>query len=413
MMADPAALDATFRAARPRVLAALLRWFGDVEIAEEAFQEACLKALAAWPGQGPPRDPVAWLVLVGRNAGVDGLRRAARAGALPAELAPPLATETDMAAGLDDAEYGDDLLRLLFICCHRDLPATQQIALALRIVCGLSVAEIARAFLVGEAAMEQRITRAKRAIGRANVPFEPPSPLARGERVATVSAMIYLTFNQGHAAAAREGTPRHRLAEEAIRLARLLLGLFPDEPELMGLLALMLLHQARAEARLGPDGKLVLLEEQDRSRWNRAAIVEGTALTNRAFRMGRPGPYQLQAAIAALHARAPTAAKTDWPQIAQLYRVLAEMQPSPVVALNHAVAVSRAEGPQAALALVEPLATPLAGYVWFHAVRAHLLETLDRPNDARAAYEAALRLAHSAAEAAQIRGCLDRLAGAG
>lgn len=409
MREDPATLDATFRAARPRALAALLRWFGDVETAEEAFQEACLRALVKWPGQGSPRDPVAWLVLVGRNAGVDGLRKATRAGALPAELAPPLAGEDEVAAGLDEAEYGDDLLRLLFICCHRDLPATQQIALALRIVCGLSVAEIARAFLVGEAAMEQRITRAKRVVGRGAVPFEPPSPLARAERVAAVSAMVYLTFNQGHAAAAREGVPRHRLAEEAIRLARLLLRLFPEEPEIMGLLALMLLHQARAGARIDANGRLALLDEQDRTRWDRAEIAEGIALTNRAFRMGRPGPYQLQAAIAALHARAPTAAQTDWPQIAQLYRVLAEMQPSPVVALNHAVAISRAEGPARALALVEPLAASLSDYLWFHAVRAHLFETLGRWAESRGAYEAALRLANSAAEAAQIRTCLDRL----
>jgi RNA polymerase sigma-70 factor (ECF subfamily) len=410
MTLDPNWTDAAFRAARPRAVAALLRYFDDVELAEEAFQAACLKALGTWPEQGAPRDPTAWLVLVGRNAGIDVLRRIARETRLPEVIAvPPEQVEDGIAEALDDAACGDDVLRLLFICCHRDLPATQQIALALRVVSGLSLADIARAFLVGEAAMEQRILRAKRTVGRADVRFETPAPLARVERLATVSAMIYLIFNEGYAASSREAGRRQPLCDEAIRLGRLLLHLFPDEPEVMGLLALMRLQHSRATARFDAGGAIVLLEDQDRRQWDRAAISEGITLTDRAFRLRRPGPYQLQAAIAALHARARSFEETDWRQIEQLYRVLVEFQPTPVVALNHAVAVSRVQGPDEALALIEPLAGPLARYFYYHAVRGHLLERIGCTVDAGDAYAAGLGLATSAAEAAQIRNYLDRL----
>lgn len=410
MTQDPNWIDTALKAARPRAVAVLLRYFGSMDLAEEAFQEACLKALGKWPEQGPPRNPAGWLVVVGRNAGIDGVRRVARQTSLPDEIAAPEEdAEEALAQSLDDAPYGDDILRLLFICCHRDLPATQQIALALRVVSGLSVGEIARAFLVSDAAMEQRIIRAKRTVGQAAVPFETPSALVRAERLATVSAMIYLTFNEGYAASAREAGRMERLCAEAIRLGRLLLRLFPEEPEVLGLTALMLLQHSRAAARFDDAGMIVLLEDQDRRLWDRTAIAEGVRLTNRAFRLHRPGPYQLQAAIAALHARAGSFEATDWIQIEQLYGVLFQLQSTPVVALNHAVAVSHVQGPEAALALVDTLAGSLSGYFYFHGVRGYLLERLGRKSDACEAYRVGLGLANSAAEAAQIRTYLDRL----
>ncbi|MBX9933111.1 MAG: RNA polymerase sigma factor [Methylobacterium sp.] len=409
-MHDANWIGTALKAARPRAVAALLRYFGNVELAEEAYQEACLKALDRWPTQVPPRNPTAWLILVGRNVGIDGLRRIARETHLPEAMAPPVELiEDELAESIDAASYGDDVLRLLFICCHPDLPATQQIALALRVVSGLSVAEIARAFLVSEAAMEQRITRAKRTVGQADVMFETPSQSARVQRLAAVSAMIYLTFNNGYDASSREAGHKQPLCDEAIRLGRLLLQLFPDEPEVLGLLALMRLQHSRAVARFDTAGAIVLLEDQDRRLWDRAAIADGVALTHRAFRLRRLGPYQLQAAIATLHARARNFEETDWGQIEQLYRALADFEPTPVVALNHAVAVSRARSPEEAFALVEPLASQLATYFYYHAVRGHLLERIGRDDEARQAYAASLGMATSAAEATQIRTCLDRL----
>jgi RNA polymerase sigma-70 factor, ECF subfamily len=409
MIQDAAWYDSAFRAARPRAISALLRWFGSVDLAEEAFQEACLRALESWQRNGAPKDPLAWLVLVGRNAGVDSLRQSSRLGPVLGDAHQPQDMEGLMAGELDDAACGDDVLRLLFICCHRELPSTQQIALALKVVCGLSVAELARAFLVSEAAMEQRITRAKRAVSRANVPFETPSALSRAERLSTVSAMIYLMFTQAHSVAAHEAARADVLAHEAIRLARLLLRFFPKEPEVTGLLALLLLHQSRAGARFDADGVPVLLEFQDRKLWNHRLIAEGTALTNRAFRKRRPGPYQLQAAIAALHARSGSCEETDWEQIERLYRVLADMLPSAVISLNHGVAISRAQGPEAALEHVAPLASSLENYFWFHAVRGHLLEELGRRKEAESEYRRGLELAQSAGEAINIRACIDRV----
>ena len=411
-MTDVAWIDAALTSARPQALGALLRYFRDLDAAEEAFQDACLRALKSWPQNGPPRDPVAWLIFVGRNAALDGVRRQSRQETLPDEeaLSDLEDAEAAMADRLDGSHYRDDILRLLFICCHPDLPATQQIALALRIVSGLSVRQIARAFLVGESAMEQRITRAKARIATADVPFEAPGAVERAERLAAVAAMVYLLFNEGYSANAVTDRGRAPLCDEAIRLARLLLRLFPAEPEIMGLAALMLLQHARTPARADADGNAVLLEDQDRSLWNRKMIVEGLALIDKAMRHRQPGPYQVQAAIAALHARAERAAETDWAQIDRLYATLERLQPSPVVTLNRAVAVAKVRGPEAALALIDPLAPRLSGYFYFFGARGAFLQQLGRAEEAREAFNQAIALANTAAEAAHIRMHLDRLA---
>jgi RNA polymerase sigma-70 factor (ECF subfamily) len=410
-MTDLAAIDAQLAAARPQAVGALLRYFRDLDVAEEAFQEACLRALKNWPVNGPPRDPAAWLIFVGRNFALDELRRRKRESALPeGELSSDSDdAESAMVERLDNSHYRDDVLRLLFICCHPDLPATQQIAVALRIVSGLSVAEIARAFLVSESAMEQRITRAKRVIAKANVPFEAPGAGEREERLGAVAAMLYLLFNEGYSASGGEAHIRAPLCEEAIRLARLLLRLFPSEPEIMGLNALLLLQHARAPARLDAEGNIVLLEDQDRSLWDRELIAEGLALIDKAVRHRRPGPYQVQAAIAGVHAQAATAADTDWAQIDHLYAALEAMQPSPVVTLNRAVAVSKTKGPAAALAMIEPLEERLSSYFHYFGVKGGLLMQLGRNEEARVQFNRAISLAHTAAQAAHIRMHLDRL----
>jgi RNA polymerase sigma-70 factor (ECF subfamily) len=311
--------------------------------------------------------------------------------------------DAELAERLDSSHYRDDVLRLLFICCHPELPATQQIALALRIVSGLSVKEIARAFLVSESAMEQRITRAKRRVAAAQLPFETPGAVDRAERLAAVAATIYLLFNEGYAASGGNAHIRVPLCVEAIRLARLLLRLFAGEPEIMGLTALLLLQHARAPARLDGAGDIVLLERQDRGLWDRALIAEGLVLVEKALRHRRAGPYQVQAAIAAVHARAAQPEQTDWAEIDRLYAVLERLQPSPVVTLNRAVAVAKVQGAAAALEMVEPLAEPLSGYFHFFGVKGALLRELGRAQEARAAFERALALAHTAAEAAHIR----------
>jgi len=412
-VSDVAWIDKALTSARPQAVGALLRYFRDLDRAEEAFQEACLRALRNWPINGPPRDPTAWLIMVGRNFALDEVRRASKSEALPPdEVISDLGdAETDIAERLDDSRYRDDVLRLLFICCHPELPATQQIALALRIVSGLTVAEIARAFLVGDSAMEQRITRAKSRIAKAEVPFEAPGPIERAERLAAVAAMIYLLFNEGYSASGNgEGAAmRQPLAEEAIRLARLLLRLYPAEPEIMGLTALMLLQNSRASARFDAEGALVLLDDQDRRLWNRPLIAEGLALIDKAMRHARTGPYQVQAAIAALHARAERPEETDWAQIDLLYETLERLQPSPVVTLNRAVAVSKLRGPEAALTMIEPLAPRLGGYFNFFGVKGAFLLQLGRKAEARVAFDQAIALANTAAEAAHIRLHLDRL----
>jgi RNA polymerase sigma-70 factor, ECF subfamily len=412
-MSDLAAIDAQLAAARPQAVGALLRYFRDLDVAEEAFQEACLRALRNWPVNGPPRDPAAWLIFVGRNFALDEARRRKKQTALPDDDLISESGDDDaeaaMAERLDNSQYRDDVLRLLFICCHPELPATQQIAVALRIVSGLSVTEIARAFLVTESAMEQRITRAKRVIAKANVPFEAPGSGEREERLGAVATMLYLLFNEGYSASAGETHLRAPLCEEAIRLVRLLLQLFPGESEVMGMAALFVLQHARAPARLDANGEIVLLEQQDRNLWNRELIAEGLALVDAALRMQRLGPYQVQAAIAAVHAQALRPEDTDWSEIDRLYGMLEMLQPSPVVTLNRAVAVSKVHGPAAALAMIEPLAEPLAGYFHFHGVKGAMLLQLDRPEEARAAFDRALSLANTAAEATHIRMHLDRL----
>ncbi len=410
-MTDLRWIDAALTSARPQAVAALLRYFRDLDTAEEAFQEASLRALKVWPVKGPPRDPAAWLIFVGRNSGLDSVRRRRKETALPSEevLSDDDDAEASLADQLDAEHYRDDILRLLFICCHSELPATQQIALALRIVSGLTVKEIARAFLVSEAAMEQRITRAKRAIGSANVPFETPGAEARGDRLAAVAAMIYLVFNEGYSASGGNAHMRVSLCEEAIRLARLLLRLFPSEPEVMGLTALLLLQHARAPARLHRDNEIVLLEDQDRSLWKREMIDEALVLVEKALRHRRPGTYQVQAAIAAVHSRAKRAADTDWQEIDILYGVLEKLQPSPVITLNRAVAVAKLRGPAAALEMIEPLSDKLQGYFHFFGAKGAWLHELGRIDEARVAFDKAIALAHTPAQAAHIRQHLDRL----
>lgn len=409
-MGDLAWIDAALVSARPQAVAALLRYFRDLDLAEEAFQDACLRALKNWPANGPPRDAAAWLIMVGRNAAIDVTRRRAKQTALPDEELLSDLSDVEEAAvrRLDEADYRDDVLRLLFICCHPDLPATQQVALALRIVSGLSVQQIARAFLVSESAMEQRITRAKAKVAGAGVPFEAPGPVERAERLGAVLAMVYLVFNEGYSAA-DPASDRASLCDEAIRLGRLLLRMYPSGPELMGLLALMLLQHSRLAARFDAGGNPIVLDDQDRTLWKRAPIHEGLALLDKAMRMRKPGPYQIQAAIAGLHAVADRPDETDWAEIDALYAALEVHAPSPVVTLNRAVAVSKLLGPEAALAMIEPLAERLDKYFYFHGMRGAMLKELGRAKDAREAFNQAIALANTPAEAAHIRQHLDLL----
>ncbi|RYX94762.1 MAG: RNA polymerase sigma factor [Bradyrhizobiaceae bacterium] len=411
-MTDIAWIDAALTTARPQALGALLRYFRNLDTAEEAFQNACIRALKTWPQNGPPRDAAAWLIMVGRNAAIDDLRRGKRQQPLPDDdraISDLDDAEGKLADRLDGSHYRDDILRLLFICCHPQLPATQQIALALRIVSGLTVKQIARAFLVSEAAMEQRITRAKAAIAKNRVPFEAPGAPERSERLAAVAAMLYLVFNEGYSAGGDSADLRAPLCEEAIRLARLLLKLFPAEPEIMGLAALMLLQYARSAARFDANGEVILLEDQDRALWNSRMIAEGLALIDKAMRHRRTGAYQIQAAIAALHARAAVPADTDWAQIELLYGSLEILQPSPVITLNRSVAVSKVRGPQAALDMIEPLAPKLANYFHFFGVQGAYLMQLGRSDEARESFNRAIALANTTAEADHIRKHIDRL----
>ena len=410
-MVDNAWIAAALMAARPQALSALLRYFRNLDAAEEAFQEASLRAIRTWPVKGPPRDTVAWLIFVGRNSGIDAVRKVKNNVALPPEerLSDLDDAEVDIAERLDGAHYRDDILRLLFVCCHPDLPANQQIALALRVVAGLPLRQIARAFLVSETAMEQRITRAKARIAANNVPFDPPDAEGRLERLGVVAMMIYLVFNEGYSRG-HSDPDAALLCDEAIRLGRLLQRLFPTEPEVMGLVALMLLNHARHRARVDAQGQIVLLEDQDRSLWDGPMLAEGRALVEKALRHQEPGTYQVQAAIAAQHARAKRAEDTDWGAIDRLYQTLEMLQPSPVVTLNRAVAVSKAYGPAAAMALITPLGDKLDGYFHYHGVRGGLLLQLGDCAGAREAFNRAIALAGSPAEAAHIRLHLDRLA---
>jgi len=409
-MQDPAHIDIAISGARPQAIAALVRYFRDLDTAEEAFQEACLRALQAWPHKGPPRDPAAWLVAVGRNATLNARRRIRPIGPLPDADALTDTRDDPTADRSDESHYGDDILRLLFVCGHPTLPATQQIALALRIVSGLTVEQIAKAFLVSAAAMDQRITRAKRAIAaEVGVAFDTPGAAERRTRLAAVSTMIYLIFNEGYSSAPDTAAVREALADEAIRLGRLLLSIFPTDPEVFGLLALMLFQHSRAPARFDANGEIVLLDEQDRGYWNRQLIDEGWLLLERAAAYRSPGPYQLQAAIAAHHARAIRPEDTSWTEIDSLYQALEALQPSPVVTLNRAVAVWKLQGAEAALAMIDPLRSELDAYFYLHGLRGALLQELGRLDAARDALNRAIALANSVAEARFIRRELDGL----
>ncbi|WP_170552974.1 RNA polymerase sigma factor [Ruegeria atlantica] len=389
-------LEATFAQQRPRAIAALTRVFRDIDTAEEAFADACLKALTVWPKDGAPRDPLAWLLTTARNAGLDHVRKSQRRAAILSrhtEEFQPAPTETP-----DPDEMRDDVLRLLFVCCHPELDQRDQIAIALRVVAGLSVDEIASGFLVKPKTMEQRITRAKKKIASNPVAFETPSPAERGARLGEVSLMVYLMFSEGWSTSAGPKQMKLTLCEEAIRLARLLVALFPAMGEQSALLALLLLQHARRRARIDADGKLVALDVQDRDLWDRSDIAEATGLLQKAQRIGHRGVYIIQAAIAAAHAHAASSEDADWALIESHYAALHALQPTPVVKLNQIAAQAKLHGPQYALKAMEVVADDLTTYRWYHAMRAGLLQETGDHKAAIAAFETVMTLAPTGPE---------------
>jgi RNA polymerase sigma-70 factor, ECF subfamily len=403
-------VDAVYRSDSRRVLATLIRLLGDFELAEEAMHDAFAAAIQQWPESGIPDNPRAWLVTTGRFKAIDAMRRRARFDASVGELARRLDAESAAPAEWEEPGVEDDRLRLIFICCHPALPSEARVALTLREVCGLTTEEIARAFLAAAPTIAQRIVRAKAKIRDAHIPYQVPSQADLPDRLDTVLQVVYLVFNEGYSASSGASLTRSDLAEEAIRLGRLLRELLP-EPEVMGLLALMLLHESRRDARTSPEGDLILLNDQDRSLWNRDQIAEGSILAQRALSSRRFGPYTLQAAIAAVHAEAPSASATDWAQIAALYSLLQRMEPSPIVELNRAVAVAMRDGPSAGLTLIDTILArgDLTEYHLAHSARADMCRRLGRKGEARASYERALSLARQEPERRFLKRRLDEL----
>lgn len=404
-------IAAHIQAARPRVLAALTRAFRDLDFAEDALQEASARAISHWPKTGIPDDPAGWLIRTGRNAAIDEIRKNKRLEVLRAQpqVTGSVHPEDAIVEAIDQADMRDDILRLMFMCCHPQLGVTDQLALALKVIGGLSVAQIARAFVVTPKAMEQRITRAKKRAGDVATRLDTPTAMDRTERLDAVSTMVYLLFNEGYSSGGGDHQIRSALCDEAIRLTRLLLTLFPSQSELMGLLALCLLQHSRREARLDSDGHLVGLEKQDRTCWYGEEIAEGRVLIEKALRRGRPGPYQIQAAIAAVHCAAAKPEDTDWHEIEALYVALEAVNPSPIVSLNRAVAVSKTKGPAAALHLLKPLAADLDGYIYFHTTLADFLSQYGNDPAASAAYQRAMALGPTKAEAEFIAEKIDGL----